>query len=95
MNPHFAPGLEFPPELADSLFAGSCNAKSPTPNVGSQIQVHYLAPAKLGRTIRGVAQETRVWGRNGLSDVTLYDGETVIAEFRGLSRMVSRPPTGE
>ncbi|MDL0401680.1 hotdog fold thioesterase [Corynebacterium lehmanniae] len=81
--------------FADCLFAGACNAKSTTPNVASQVQIHYLAPAKLGRTIRGTARETSVWGKNGLSDVTLYDDETVIAEFRGHSRMVSRPPTAK
>ncbi len=80
--------------FADSLFAGACNSRTATPTVASQVQIHFLAPAKLGRTIRGVAQERRTWGRNGLTDVTLYDGDTVIAEFRGMSRTTSRPPTG-
>lgn len=80
--------------FADALFGGACNSRRTEPTVSAQSEMIYLAPAKMGRTIRGVAREHHQWGRNGLSDVTLYDGGTVIAEFRGLSRTTSRPPTG-
>lgn len=43
----------------------------------------------------GAARERHTWGSNGLSDVTLYDGDTVIAEYRGMSRTTSRPPAGK
>ena len=80
--------------FADALFGGACNSRRTDPTVSAQSEMIYLAPAKMGRTIRGVARERHTWGRNGLSDVTLYDGDTAIAEFRGMSRTTSRPPTG-
>lgn len=76
------------------LFGGACNSRRTDPTVSAQSEMIYLAPAKMGRTIRGVARERHTWGRNGLSDVTLYDGDTAIAEFRGMSRTTTRPPTG-
>ena len=80
--------------FADALFGGACNSRRTDPTVSAQSEMIYLAPAKMGRTIRGVARELHTWGRNGLSDVTLYDGDTAIAEFRGMSRTTTRPPTG-
>lgn len=80
--------------FADALFGGACNSRRTDPTVSAQSEMIYLAPAKMGRTIRGVARERHTWGRNGLSDVTLYDGDTAIAEFRGMSRTTTRPPTG-
>ena len=80
--------------FADALFGGACNSRRTDPTVSAQSEMIYLAPAKIGRTIRGVARERHTWGRNGLSDVTLYDGDTAIAEFRGMSRTTTRPPTG-
>ena len=72
--------------FADALFGGACNSRRTDPTVSAQSEMIFLAPAKMGRTIRGVARERHTWGRNGLSDVTLYDGDTAIAEFRGMSR---------
>ena len=80
--------------FADALFGGACNSRRTDPTVSAQSEIIFLAPAKMGRTIRGVAHERHTWGRNGLSDVTLYDGDTAIAEFRGMSRTTTRPPTG-
>ena len=80
--------------FADALFGGACNSRRTDPTVSAQSEIIFLAPAKMGRTIRGVARERHTWGRNGLSDVTLYDGDTAIAEFRGMSRTTTRPPTG-
>ena len=80
--------------FADALFGGACNSRRTDPTVSAQSEMIFLAPAKMGRTIRGVARERHTWGRNGLSDVTLYDGDTAIAEFRGMSRTTTRPPTG-
>ena len=80
--------------FADALFGGACNSRRTDPTVSAQSEMIYLAPAKMGHTIRGVARERHTWGRNGLSDVTLYDGDTAIAEFRGMSRTTPRPPTG-
>jgi len=80
--------------FADALFGGACNSRRTDPTVSAQSEMIFLAPAKMGRTIRGVARERHTWGRNELSDVTLYDGDTAIAEFRGMSRTTTRPPTG-
>ena len=80
--------------FADALFGGACNSRRTDPTVSAQSEMIFLAPAKMGRTIRGVARERHTGGKNGLSDVTLYDGDTAIAEFRGMSRTTSRPPTG-
>ena len=80
--------------FADALFGGACNSRRTDPTVSAQSEMIFLAPAKMGRTIRGVARERHTWGNNGLSDVTLYDGDTAIAEFRGMSRTTTRPPTG-
>lgn len=80
--------------FADALFGGACNSRRTEPTVSAQSEMVYLAPAQVGRIIRGVARERHTWGRNGLSDVTLYDGDTAIAEFRGMSRTTIRPPTG-
>ena len=80
--------------FADALFGGACNSRRTDPTVSAQSEIIFLAPAKMGRTVRGVARERHTWGRNGLSDVTLYDGDTAIAEFRGMSRTTTRPPTG-
>ena len=80
--------------FADALFGGACNSRRTDPTVSAQSEIIFLAPAKMGHTIRGVARERHTWGRNGLSDVTLYDGDTAIAEFRGMSRTTTRPPTG-
>ena len=80
--------------FADALFGGACNSRRTDPTVSAQSEIIFLAPEKMGRTIRGVARERHTWGRNGLSDVTLYDGDTAIAEFRGMSRTTTRPPTG-
>ena len=80
--------------FADALFGGACNSRRTDPTVSAQSEIIFLAPAKMGHTIRGVARERHTWGRNGLSDVTLYDGDTAIAEFRGMSRATTRPPTG-
>ena len=80
--------------FADALFGGACNSRRTDPTVSAQSEIIFLAPAKMGHTIRGVARERHTWGRNGLSDVTLYNGDTAIAEFRGMSRTTTRPPTG-
>lgn len=76
--------------FADALFAGACNSTKGAITVASQVQIHFIAPAFAGETLRGVAVERQSWGRNGLSDVTIYRGEDVIAEFRGMSRTVGK-----
>lgn len=77
--------------FADALFAGACNSQPLAPTVAAQVSIHYLSPGKLGKTLRGVAREVHSWGRNGITDVTILDGDRVVAEFRGTPRTTSRP----
>ncbi|MGD7002235.1 hydroxyphenylacetyl-CoA thioesterase PaaI [Corynebacterium halotolerans] len=73
--------------FADSLFAGACNAPG-RPAVAAQVSIHYIAPAREGDVVEGVAVTRQSWGRNGVTDVTLTSGGRAIAEFRGTFRVV-------
>lgn len=77
--------------FADALFAGACNSSAGATTVASQVNIHFIAPAYVGDELRGVANERRSYGRNGITDVTIYRGDEVIAEFRGTSRTVGKP----
>ncbi|TKZ22045.1 hydroxyphenylacetyl-CoA thioesterase PaaI [Shimia litoralis] len=74
--------------LADSAFAFACNSRNQSV-VGQHTMTSFLAPGKLGDRLTASAQEVSVTGRSGIYDVkvTNQDG-TIIAEFRGISRMV-------
>ena len=73
--------------FADSLFAGACNSTG-NMAVAAQVGIHYISPAREGDLVEGHAVERRVWGRNGITDVTLTVNGNVVAEFRGTSRVV-------
>lgn len=73
--------------FADSLFAGACNSHGEIA-VAAQVNIHFIAPVLKGSRVRGVAVEKQRYGRNGITDVTLYCGDKVVAEFRGSSRVV-------
>ncbi|MBS8225696.1 hydroxyphenylacetyl-CoA thioesterase PaaI [Vannielia litorea] len=74
--------------LADSAFAFACNSRNQS-TVAQQNQITYLAPGRLGETLKAEAQEANLQGRTGLTDVTVTgDDGRVIALFRGLSRAI-------
>lgn len=73
--------------FADSLFAGACNAPGEIA-VAAQVGIHFIAPAREGELVQGIAVTRQTWGRNGVTDVTLSVGDRVVAEFRGTSRTV-------
>jgi acyl-CoA thioesterase len=75
--------------LADSAFAFACNSHG-TVTVASGFEVNFLEPARLSEVLIAEAREVAVRGRSGIYDVTVRQGETVIAEFRGRSRSVGR-----
>lgn len=77
--------------FADSLFAGACNSHGEIA-VAAQVNIHFIAPVLKGQKVRGVAVEKQRYGRNGITDVTLYCGDKVVAEFRGTSRVVPGVP---
>lgn len=73
--------------LADSAFAYACNSRNERV-VAAQGQITFLRPAKLGDRLVAAAREISCSGRSGIYDVRVSVGDVVIAEFRGLSRIV-------
>jgi acyl-CoA thioesterase len=77
--------------LADSAFALACNSHGGVV-VAAGFDITFLESARLGDELVATAQERARRGRSGLYDVTVVrssDG-TVVAEFRGRSRVVER-----
>ncbi|MDA9442468.1 phenylacetic acid degradation protein PaaD [Bradyrhizobium sp. CCBAU 51745] len=73
--------------LADSAFAFACNSHNERV-VAAQGQITFLKPGRLGDRLVATAREVSRGGRSGIYDVRVTSGETVIAEFRGHSRVV-------
>ncbi|WP_299638483.1 hydroxyphenylacetyl-CoA thioesterase PaaI [uncultured Ruegeria sp.] len=75
--------------LADSAFAFACNSRN-VATVGQHTMMSYLAPGKKGDLLTATATEVVVTGRSGIYDVRVTNQDnTLIAEFRGMSRAVS------
>jgi len=76
--------------LADSAFAFACNTYNERA-LASQASISFLRPAHLGERLIAEAEERIRSGRSGIYDVRVCreDG-TVIAEFRGHSRMTGQ-----
>jgi acyl-CoA thioesterase len=83
-------GLVF--ALADSAFAVACNSHGVV-TVASGADVTFVAPGRLGDVLVAEAVEHTVFGRSGLTDVTVTreDDGGVVALFRGRSRSLGRP----
>lgn len=79
--------------LADSAFAVACNSHGPAV-VASGFAIDFHEPARLGDELVAEAVEVVRRGRNGIYDVAVTRGETVIATFRGRSRVIGTKPTG-
>lgn len=79
--------------LADTAFACACNSHGPV-TVASGAEISFVTSANLGDELTASAEERTRYGRNGIYDVTVTredaDGTSVIAEFRGRSRVVQR-----
>lgn len=73
--------------LADSAFAFACNTYDERA-VAAQGSITFLRPGKVGNRLTAEAREIARSGRSGIYDVTVYDGEAAIAEFRGHSRLI-------
>ena len=80
--------------LADSAFALACNSRG-TPTVAGGFDITFLEPVRSGDVLVATADERVLRGRSGVYDVTVRreDG-TVVAEFRGRSRALSRRQAG-
>ena len=74
--------------LADSAFAFACNSHNERV-VAAQGNITFIRPGKLGDRLVATAREVSRSGRSGIYDVrvTVDDG-TVVAEFRGHSRVI-------
>jgi acyl-CoA thioesterase len=73
--------------LADSAFAFACNSHNDRV-VAAQGQITFIKPGKLGDRLVARAREVTRGGRSGIYDVRVTAGDTVIAEFRGHSRVI-------
>ncbi len=74
--------------LADSAFAFACNSRN-TATVAQHTTISFLAPGKKGDQLTATATEVTVAGRNGIYDVRVTNQDnTLIAEFRGMSRAI-------
>ncbi|MDG2341136.1 MAG: hydroxyphenylacetyl-CoA thioesterase PaaI [Paracoccaceae bacterium] len=74
--------------LADSAFAFACNSRNQS-TVAQTNLVTFVAPGKLGDRLTAVATEVSLTGRSGIYDVKVCNqDDTVIAEFRGMSRAI-------
>jgi acyl-CoA thioesterase len=73
--------------LADSAFAFACNSHNDRV-VAAQGQITFIKPGRLGDRLVAKAREVTRSGRSGIYDVRVTAGDTVIAEFRGHSRVI-------
>lgn len=74
--------------LADTAFAFACNSYG-EPAVARACEIEFLRPAAAGDELHAIATERVRSGRSGIYDVTIRrDDGTVVAEFRGHSRVV-------
>jgi acyl-CoA thioesterase len=74
--------------LADSAFAFACNSHNERA-VAAQGNITFVRPGKLGDRLVATAREISRSGRSGIYDVRVTaDDGTVIAEFRGHSRVI-------
>jgi acyl-CoA thioesterase len=74
--------------LADTAFACACNSHGPV-TVASGAEISFVASGRLGDELVATAEERTTYGRNGIYDVTVRRGDTVLAEFRGRSRVIA------
>jgi acyl-CoA thioesterase len=73
--------------LADSAFAFACNSYNRS-TVAAGAQIRFLAPTRLGDVLEATAVERSREGRDGVYDVTVRCGQTVVAEFTGRSKEI-------
>ena len=79
--------------LADTAFACACNSHGPV-TVAAGADIAFIAPVKEGDVLTASACERTRFGRSGIYDVTVLRGASVIAEFRGRSRVVEKRREG-
>jgi acyl-CoA thioesterase len=78
-------GLTF--ALADSAFAFACNSYNRR-TVAAGAEIRFLAPTRRGDVLTATATERERNGRDGVYDVVVTSGESVVATFVGRSREI-------
>jgi acyl-CoA thioesterase len=78
-------GLTF--TVADSAFSFACNSYNRR-TVAAGAEIRFLAPTRRGDVLVATATERERQGRDGVYDVTVTTGETVVATFVGRSREI-------
>ena len=78
-------GLTF--TLADSAFAFACNSYNRR-TVAAGAEIRFRAPTRLGDVLVADARERSRDGRDGVYEVTVTSGETVVATFVGRSKEI-------
>ncbi len=78
-------GLTF--TVADSAFAFACNSYNRR-TVAAGAEIRFLAPTRRGDVLVATATERERNGRDGVYDVTVTVGETVVATFVGRSKEI-------
>ena len=73
--------------LADSAFAFACNSYNRS-TVAAACEIRFLAPTRLGDVLVAEAVERSREGRDGVYDVVVRSGETVVAELVGYSKEI-------
>lgn len=73
--------------LADTAFAFACNSYNRLA-VAQHNTISFMRPGRVGAMLVAEAREVSLAGRSGIYDVTVRDGASVIAEFRGASRLI-------
>ena len=82
-------GLTF--TLADSAFAFACNSHNRR-TVAAGADVRFRAPTRLGDVLTATAVERSRDGRDGVYDVEVRAGDTVVASFTGRSTQLRTDP---
>jgi acyl-CoA thioesterase len=78
-------GLTF--TVADTAFAFACNSYNRS-TVAARCEISFRAPTRLGDVLVATAVERSREGRDGVYDVTVQVGDTVVAELVGHSREI-------
>lgn len=73
--------------LADTAFACACNYPG-APAVAASAHITFVSAGEVGEVLVAEATERQRYGRSGIYDVTVMCGDRLVAEFRGLSRML-------
>ena len=78
-------GLTF--TVADSAFSFACNSYNRR-TVAAGAEIRFLAPTRRGDVLVATATERERAGRDGVYDVAVTVGETIVATFVGRSKEI-------